>query len=72
MNTETEPSESGSGLPQLVDREEVCRRLAITPRPLKRLVVERRIPHTKIGGRVRFYEADIADMLERNRRAIHS
>jgi hypothetical protein len=43
--------------------------LGITPRHLRRLVQERRVGHSKIGGRLVFdVERDLEPLLERTRR----
>jgi excisionase family DNA binding protein len=44
-------------LPQLVEM------LQITERHVRRLVAERRIPVTRVGGRLRFNKADILEWL---------
>ena len=38
--------------------------LAITERHIRRLVAERRIPFTKVGGRLRFNEARVLEWLD--------
>ena len=40
--------------------------LAITERHIRRLVAERRIPYTKVGGRLRFNLARVETWLEAN------
>jgi excisionase family DNA binding protein len=40
--------------------------LAITERHIRRLVAERRIPYTKVGGRLRFNFARIQTWLDTN------
>lgn len=72
MNTETGLSKSGDSLPKLIDKEEVCERFSITPRHLKRLMIERRIPYKKVGRFARFDPDELADWLERNSKGIHS
>ncbi|MCP5029915.1 MAG: helix-turn-helix domain-containing protein [Actinomycetia bacterium] len=45
----------------LLDINEVTTRLGVTPRVVRRLVFERRIPFHKVGRYVRFDPDDIAD-----------
>lgn len=54
--------------PRFLDGAEVCRMLAITPRHLRRLVEERRIPVTRIGRLLRYERTEIETWIERNTR----
>ncbi len=52
----------------LVDIAWVAARLGVTPRMVRRLVHEQRIPNVKVGGHVRFDPADVERFIEENRR----
>jgi excisionase family DNA binding protein len=51
----------------LIDIDQVAARLGVTPRFVRRLVDERRIPFHKIGKFVRFDPADIDSYIVRGR-----
>ncbi len=51
----------------LVDIEEVARWLGTSPRHVRRLVHERRMPYVKIGHYIRFAPADVTAWLELQR-----
>lgn len=53
---------------QLMDLQTVARRLGTTERHLRRLVAERRIPHVKVGGLLRFDAREIDEWLDAHRR----
>ncbi len=53
--------------PQLLDYETASTRLGTTPRHLRRLVTERRIPFVKVGRFVRFDPADLDAYIAANR-----
>jgi excisionase family DNA binding protein len=52
---------------QLLDVNQVAVRLSVTPRFIRRLVDERRIPFCKLGKFVRFDQADIAAWVDDQR-----
>lgn len=49
---------------QLLDSEALAKRLNVTPRFVRRLVAERRIPFLKVGRSVRFDPTDVDAWLE--------
>jgi len=53
---------------RLLDITAVADRLGTSVRHVRRLVFERRIPHTKVGGFVRFDPTEVDDWLEQMRR----
>ena len=53
---------------QLLDVSEVAVRLAVSPRFIRRLVSERRIPHCKVGKFVRFDATEVAEWVAKTRR----
>jgi len=60
--------ESGATpLPHLLDITGVAEHLGVTPRHIRRLVAERRIPFVKWGHLLRFDPADIARWIAVNR-----
>ncbi len=56
--------EQGPGR-ELVDIPWVAARLGVTVRMVRRLVSQRRIPHLKVGGHIRFDPADVERFIER-------
>ena len=52
------------------DLDGVCAYLADTPRHIRRLVHERRIPHYKLGHKLRFDLTEIDDWLATSRREV--
>ena len=60
MPARTDPDHTWLTLVQLAEM------LAITERHIRRLVAERRIPYTKVGGRLRFNFARIQTWLDTN------
>ena len=52
---------------QLLDVAEVADRLGVSPRFIRRLVNERRIPYCKLGKFVRFDAAEVAEWVEKMR-----
>ena len=52
---------------ELWDIEETARRLGTSVRHMRRLVLERRIPHTKVGRLLRFLPDEIEAWVEENR-----
>ena len=52
---------------QLLDVSEVAVRLAVSPRFIRRLVSERRIPHCKVGKFVRFDATEVAEWVAKTR-----
>ncbi len=56
----------------LLDIEAVAHRLGVTPRFVRRLVSERRIPHFKVGHFVRFDRIEVDEWLMEQRRAATS
>ncbi|HZA00547.1 MAG TPA: helix-turn-helix domain-containing protein [Acidimicrobiales bacterium] len=65
-----EPSRAtiGLGRPRLLDIDAVAEHLAVTPRHIRRLVAERRIPYLKVGRFIRFDPAEIESWLDGARR----
>ena len=57
------PSPRTDRLPVLLDIEGVATHLNITVRHVRRLVLERRIPHLKVGRLLRFDPEEIAAWL---------
>ena len=55
---------SGRGQRRLVDVEGAADHLAVTPRFVRALVAERRIPYLKVGKFVRFDVDDLNDWLD--------
>ena len=53
---------------RLLDIDAVAEQLAVTPRHIRRLVAERRIPYLKVGRFIRFEPAEIDTWLEGTRR----
>lgn len=51
----------------LIDIAELARWLATSPRHVRRLVEEQRVPYLKIGHYVRFDPAEISDWINRQR-----
>ncbi|MEM9612915.1 MAG: helix-turn-helix domain-containing protein [Actinomycetota bacterium] len=49
-----------SATPCLIDVDAAAERLNVTPRFVRRLVAERRIPYYKIGKFIRFDESELA------------
>ncbi len=54
-------------LPQLLTINQLADRLGSTPRHVRRLVAERRVPYLKVGRFVRFDPAEIAAWLDERR-----
>lgn len=52
---------------QLLDIPEVAEQLRVSPRFIRRLVNERRIPYHKLGKFVRFDAAEVADWVAKTR-----
>jgi len=59
-------------LPHLLSTEELASRLGVTPRHIRRLVAERRIPFLKVGRFMRFDPSDVARWLDQTRRQARS
>jgi excisionase family DNA binding protein len=55
------------GLPRLLSIGQLAERLGTTPRHVRRLVAERRVPFVKVGRLVRFDPDDIAAWLDGRR-----
>ncbi len=53
---------------RFIDGATVCEMLAITPRHLRELVYQRRIPVTRVGRLLRYDRAEIERWIERNTR----
>jgi excisionase family DNA binding protein len=47
--------------------DELAERLGVTPRHVRRLVAEKRVPYVKVGRFVRFDPAAIASWLDQSR-----
>jgi excisionase family DNA binding protein len=54
----------GNGTPGLISIPELAELLGSTPRHVRRLVADRRIPYLKIGGKIRFDPVEIALWLD--------
>jgi excisionase family DNA binding protein len=54
---------------RLLDIDDIARYLGTRPRHIRRLIAERRIPHHKVGGLIRFRIATIDRWLAENERA---
>jgi excisionase family DNA binding protein len=54
--------------PRLLDIDAVAEQLAVTPRHIRRLVAERRIPYLKVARFIRFDPADVESWLDGTRR----
>lgn len=54
--------------PVLMTSEEAAHYLATTTRHMRRLTLERRIPHVKLGSKVRFRRDDLDTFIKANRR----
>lgn len=54
-------------LPQLLTINQLADHLGSTPRHVRRLVAERRVPYLKVGRFVRFDPAEIAAWLDERR-----
>jgi len=59
---------SPDALPRLLTIEQLADHLGSTPRHVRRLVAERRVPYLKVGRFVRFDPAEIAAWLDDQRR----
>ncbi len=55
----------------LMDIEAVAHRLGVTPRFVRRLVSERRIPYFKVGHFVRFDRVEVDEWLMEQRRPVN-
>jgi excisionase family DNA binding protein len=55
-------------LPRLLTIEQLADHLGSTPRHVRRLVAERRVPYLKVGRFVRFDPVEIATWLDDQRR----
>jgi len=58
------------GTRTLIDIDTAATMLADTPRHIRRLIHERKIPHIKVGHFVRFDVAELDAWLEANRREV--
>ena len=54
-------------VPKLLTMDELAERLGVTPRHVRRLVAEKRVPYVKVGRFVRFDPAAIASWLDQSR-----
>ena len=57
-------------LPRLLSIDQLADHLATSPRHIRRLIAERRIPYVKVGRLIRFDPAEITGWLDRARRPI--
>jgi excisionase family DNA binding protein len=57
-----------TGRASLLDIDAVAVQLAVTPRHVRRLVAERRIPYLKVGRFIRFDPAEVDAWLDAARR----
>jgi excisionase family DNA binding protein len=60
-------------LPKLFDITRLADHLGVTPRHVRRLIAERRIPYLKVGRLIRFDPDEIAEWLDsaRTKAAAH-
>ena len=58
---------SAKPLPQLLTIDQLAEHLGVTPRHVRRLVAERRVPSVRVGRFVRFDPPEIAAWLDSNR-----
>jgi len=54
-------------VPKLLTIDELAERLGVTPRHIRRLVAERRVPFLRVGRFIRFDPAKIATWLDSSR-----
>jgi excisionase family DNA binding protein len=54
-------------LPQLLTMDQLAENLCVTPRHVRRLVDERRVPFLRVGRFIRFDPAEIAEWLDSRR-----
>jgi excisionase family DNA binding protein len=62
--TQIDTRSAPAATPVLLTMEQVALRLNTTPRFVRRLVAERRIPYLKVGRHVRIDAADVDDFVE--------
>jgi excisionase family DNA binding protein len=65
--TISKPSKAQAQRAPLLDTDEVAIALRVTPRHIRRLVAERRIPFFKVGRFVRFDPGELDVWLDRQR-----
>jgi excisionase family DNA binding protein len=65
--TISKPSEAPAHRAPLLDTDEVAIALRVTPRHVRRLVAERRIPFVKVGRFVRFDPGELDVWLDQQR-----
>ena len=58
---------SAPTLPRLLTIDQLAEHLGVTPRHVRRLIAERRVPFLKVGRLVRFDPGDIASWLDATR-----
>jgi excisionase family DNA binding protein len=58
---------SAPTLPRLLTIDQLAEHLGVTPRHVRRLIAERRVPFLKVGRLVRFDPGDIASWLHATR-----
>ncbi len=58
-------------VPHLLTIDQLADHLGSSPRHLRRLIAERRIPYVKVGGLVRFDAEEIRSWIDANRHAAH-
>jgi excisionase family DNA binding protein len=58
---------TSESLPQLLTMDQLAERLGVTPRHVRRLVDERRVPFLRVGRFIRFDPEQIAVWLDTNR-----
>lgn len=58
----------GSRTRRYTDIEGIAEHLALTVRHVRRMVLERRIPHRKVGGRLRFDIDEVDEWMDSMRR----
>jgi excisionase family DNA binding protein len=64
---EAQPHPERIELPTLIDINELACRLGTTPRHVRRLVSDRRVPSLRVGGFVRFDPSEIRRWLDNAR-----
>lgn len=62
-----QPAAKAQTLPTLIDITTAAQHLGVTPRHIRRLVAERRIPYLKVGHYIRFDPAELQAWLDQHR-----
>ena len=62
-----QPAGKAPALPTLIDIATAAHHLGVTPRHIRRLVAERRIPYLKVGHYVRFDPGELQAWLDQHK-----